>query len=173
MFSRSQTKTERAAGNAAPSIVSQDLRVSGDLKSEGDIQVDGVVDGDIHSSTLSIGKTAEVNGGIEADTVRVWGRVNGRIKARHVTLLETAEVSGDVVHESLEVARGALIEGMVKRDRVKDGGDRPSVNLVVTDAEMMSQGVVTDKSADKPSEKPRSGGFPIKGKAKLTQTAEN
>lgn len=168
MFSRSQTKTDGAAVVAAPSIVSQDLRVSGDLKSEGDIQVDGVVDGDIRSSTLSIGKTAEVNGGIEADTVKVWGRVNGRIKARHVTLLETAEVAGDVVHESLEVARGALIEGMVKRDRQHEA-ERPAVNLVVTDADAASQDAVVDK----PVEKPRSGGFPIKGKVKLPQTAES
>jgi cytoskeletal protein CcmA (bactofilin family) len=156
MFSRSQTRIERTTDAAAPSIVSVDMRISGDLKSDGDVQVDGVVDGDIHSSTLSIGKTAEVNGGIEAETVRVWGRINGRIKARHVTLLETAEVSGDIVHETLEVARGAFIEGMVKRDR-KQETERPAVNLVLAAA---------DKAPDpKPAEKTRSPGFPIKPKS--------
>ncbi|WP_366654733.1 polymer-forming cytoskeletal protein [Fodinicurvata sp. EGI_FJ10296] len=167
MFSRSQTKNDKLQADAVPSIVSLDLRVSGDLKSDGDIQVDGIVDGDIHSSTLSIGKTAEVNGSIEAEVVRVWGRVNGRIKARQVTLLETAEVSGDIVHESLEVARGAYIEGMVKRDR-KQETDRPPMNLVVSDADAM----LADAPAEKTTEKPRSSGFPIKAKSKLPQPAE-
>ena len=117
---------------AAPSIISLDMRVSGDLRTEGDVQVDGIVDGDIQSTSLTVGKTAEINGEVVADVIRVWGRINGRIRAKDVTLMETAQVNGDVLHDSLEVARGAAVEGMVKRHPQEEAKPAAKVNLVVS-----------------------------------------
>ena len=127
MFSKSQDEPSQKSGAnksgafaeivgaPAPTIISVDMRVSGDMRTDGDVQVDGVVDGDIQSSTISIGKTAEVNGEVVAEKVKVFGRVNGRIRGKEVSLMETAEVNGDIVHESLEINRGAFIDGIVKR----------------------------------------------------------
>ena len=122
MFSKSQNESGQKSGvfaeivgAPAPTIISVDMRVSGDMRTDGDVQIDGVVDGDIQSSTISIGKTAEVNGEVIADKIKVFGRVNGRIRGKEVTLMETAEVNGDIVHESLEINRGAFIDGIVKR----------------------------------------------------------
>lgn len=106
----------RQNAESAPSIISADMRVSGDLHTQGDVQIDGTIDGDISSNSLTIGKTAVVNGEVAADTVRVFGKVNGRIRSKDVSLQETAEVRGDILHHSLEVVRGAFIEGMVKQD---------------------------------------------------------
>ena len=106
----------RQAPETAPSVISADMRVSGDLRTDGDVQIDGIIDGDISSNSLTIGKSAVVNGEVAADIVRVWGKVNGRIRSKDVSLQETAEVHGDILHHSLEVVRGAYIEGMVKRD---------------------------------------------------------
>ena len=117
-------------GAPAPTIISVDMRVSGDLRTDGDVQIDGVVDGDIQSSTISIGKTAEVNGEVIADKVKVFGRVNGRICGKEVSLMETAEVNGDIVHESLEINRGAFIDGIVKRS-VNEEAKPLKVDLVV------------------------------------------
>lgn len=108
--------TPQPGAQSAPSIISADMRVSGDLKTDGDVQIDGTIDGDISSNNLTIGKSAVVNGEVAADAVRVWGKVNGRIRSKDVSLQETAEVRGDILHHSLEVVRGAYIEGMVKRD---------------------------------------------------------
>ncbi len=122
MFSKSQDEPSQKSGAfaeivgaPAPTIISVDMRVSGDMRTDGDVQIDGVVDGDIQSSTISIGKTAEVNGEVVAEKVKVFGRVNGRIRGKEVSLMETAEVNGDIVHESLEINRGAFIDGIVKR----------------------------------------------------------
>ena len=117
-------------GAPAPTIISVDMRISGDMRTDGDVQIDGVVDGDVQSSTVSIGKTAEVNGEVVADKVRVWGRVNGRIRGKEISLMETAEVNGDIVHESLEINRGAFIDGIVKRS-VKEETKPVKVDLVV------------------------------------------
>lgn len=115
--SRSDTvSAPRNTPETAPSVISADMRVSGDLRTDGDVQIDGIIDGDISSNSLTIGKSAVVNGEVAADIVRVWGKVNGRIRSKDVSLQETAEVHGDILHHSLEVVRGAYIEGMVKRD---------------------------------------------------------
>lgn len=142
MFSKSQTNTSKGGRGETrsresttppqPSIIGSDMRISGDLRTSGDVQIDGTVDGDIQSTSLTVGKTAEINGEIMADSVRVWGHVNGRIRGKEVTLLETAVVNGDILHEILEISRGASVEGMVKKQPKED---KPMVNLVARDGE--------------------------------------
>jgi len=124
---------QRPNANSAPSIISADMRVSGDLHTEGDVQIDGTIDGDISSNSLTIGKTAVVNGEVAADKVQVWGKVNGRIRSNDVSLQETAEVRGDILHHSLEVMRGAFIEGLVKQDTsLAEVGARPAASAADT-----------------------------------------
>ncbi len=127
MFSSKDSKTQgtTATGNGSaggkskatgvPSIISPDLKIIGDLKSSGDIQIDGCVEGDIHSRTLTIGQSAEVQGSIVADTVRISGTVIGQIKAKEVTLEPSAKMTGDITHENLTMEAGAFLEGHVRR----------------------------------------------------------
>jgi cytoskeletal protein CcmA (bactofilin family) len=105
----------RSAKNSVPSIISADLRINGDLVCSGDIQVDGWVEGDIQSRTIVIGEGATVNGGLQAESVRICGVVKGQIKAEAVVLEKTAKVTGDVLHKSLAIEQGASLEGMCKR----------------------------------------------------------
>ena len=69
-----------APRSSVPSIISADLRINGDLICSGDVQVDGWVEGDIQSRNIVIGEGATVQGGLQAETVRVCGVVNGQIK---------------------------------------------------------------------------------------------
>lgn len=151
MFSKSQSKSvtpepvrdvavqppKPAVVNGVPSIISADMHITGDLKTAGDIQVDGTIEGDIRTTTLSVGKSAVITGEIVADTVKVWGKVNGRVRGKEVCLMETAVVIGDVVHETIEIARGAQLEGVLKRQTeatfaAKETVNKPAkVNLVV------------------------------------------
>ena len=98
-----------------PSIISANLRITGNLESEGDIQIDGVVEGDIRSSSLTVSDSATVRGAIEADTVAIAGSVTGQIKAKTVTLQRTARVIADIVQESLSIEPGAYFEGNTRR----------------------------------------------------------
>jgi len=107
--------TRPAPKNAVPSIISADLRVNGNLISGSDIQVDGWVEGDIQSRTIVIGEGATVNGGLQAESVRICGVVKGQIKAETVVLEKTAKVTGDVLHKTLAIEEGAQLEGMCKR----------------------------------------------------------
>ena len=107
------------------------MRITGNLVTDGDVQIDGVIDGDIRSQSLSVGRTAQIQGELVADVVRIWGRVTGRVRGRDIALMETAEVRGDILHETLEVARGAMIEGAVKRESAETLLAAPK--LAVTD----------------------------------------
>ncbi|HET6619484.1 MAG TPA: polymer-forming cytoskeletal protein [Dongiaceae bacterium] len=98
-----------------PSIISADLRINGDLVCSGDVQVDGWVEGDIQSRNIVIGEGATVNGGLQAESVRICGVVKGQIKAETVVLEKTARVTGDILHKSLAIEQGASLEGMCKR----------------------------------------------------------
>jgi len=100
---------------SAPSLISADLRITGDLNSGGDIHVEGVVEGDIRSATLTIGEGAEVRGSIVAEQIRVCGTVLGQIQAHRVELTRTAKVTGDIAHELLSIEAGAHVEGHCKR----------------------------------------------------------
>lgn len=104
-----------APRNSAPAIISADLRVVGDMASAGDIQVDGEVEGDIQSRSLTVGEGAHVKGSISAETVRVCGTVTGQIKASTVTLDKTAKVMGDILNISLAIEPGAFFEGNCRR----------------------------------------------------------
>jgi cytoskeletal protein CcmA (bactofilin family) len=101
--------------SSTPSIISADLHVVGDLMSNGDIQVDGEVEGDIQSRTVTIGATAHVRGSVSAETVRVCGAVTGQIRGNTVSLDRTARVSGDILHASLAIEPGAFLEGHCRR----------------------------------------------------------
>ena len=159
MFSKSQDEPSQKTGAfaeivgaPAPTIISVDMRVSGDMRTDGDVQVDGVVDGDIQSSTISIGKTAEVNGEVIAEKVKVFGRVNGRIRGKEVCLMETAEVNGDIIHESLEINRGAFIDGIVKRS-VNEEAKPVKVDLLVAPGADAKKDESKDKDAKAESAK--------------------
>ena len=109
-------------GVGVPSIISADLKIVGDLHSSGDLQIDGAVEGDISSRSLTIGESAVVRGSLAAESVRVYGSVFGEVKANSVTLAKTAKVEGDIAHQSLSMEAGAALIGKLSRLETKIGG---------------------------------------------------
>lgn len=101
------------AGGGAPSIISADLTIVGNLTSKGDVQIDGTIQGDISSRSLTIGEAAVVEGTLMAEAVRVYGTVRGEIQADAVTLARSANVEGNVLHKSLTMESGAVLTGRV------------------------------------------------------------
>jgi len=108
-----------------PSIISADLKIVGDLNSGGDLQIDGAVEGDITSRTLTIGESAVVRGVLVAETVRIYGSVFGEVRANSVTLSSTAKVAGDITHQSLTMEAGAELIGNLSRLETKIGTSKP------------------------------------------------
>ena len=96
---------------SAPSIISTDMIVHGSLVATGDIQVDGRVEGDIESGSLTIGEKATIHGEVTCEEVIIRGRVIGSVRANRVHLAGTSHVEGDIFHQALAVETGAFFEG--------------------------------------------------------------
>ena len=101
----------RRTSRSAPSIISGDLTVHGSMSASGDIQIDGKVEGDITSGSITIGEKALVTGDVLAEDVIVRGKIVGSIRARKVQLCSTCHVEGDIYHQALAVETGAYFEG--------------------------------------------------------------
>lgn len=100
-----------ARASSETSLISSALKVTGQLESDEDIQIEGQVEGDIRARKVMIGVKASVKGTVFGDDVDLAGTVNGKIEAKTVVLAKTARMSGDIVHEILQVDKGAFIDG--------------------------------------------------------------
>lgn len=105
-----------SAGGHAGSLISTELKIVGNLNSSGDLRIDGTVEGDITSRSLTVGEGARVDGSIAAETVRISGAVSGQIKATNVAIARTARVSGDITYRTLSVEEGGVLEGQCRRN---------------------------------------------------------
>jgi len=109
------TSPYRGPERMAPSIIGEDLTVTGNVLSKGEVQVDGQIQGDVHCSSLIVGEKAQITGGIVAEDVVVRGQVMGSIRGVRVTLQASSHVEGDIFHQSLAIEQGAFFEGKSRR----------------------------------------------------------
>ncbi|MDZ4792161.1 MAG: polymer-forming cytoskeletal protein [Hyphomicrobiales bacterium] len=110
-----KTPSFRGQDRMSPSIIGEDLTVTGNVLSRGEVQVDGQIQGDVHCSSLIVGEKAQITGGIVAEDVVVRGRVMGSVRGMRVTLQASSHVEGDVFHQSLAIEQGAYFEGKSRR----------------------------------------------------------
>ncbi len=122
-----------------PTLLSQDIEVTGDIHSDGEVQIDGTINGNVVANVLVIGETAQVIGEITAESVRVHGRVSGQVQANSVSLAKSAHILGDILHGNLSIEKGAFLEGHCRRI---DFGKKP----VDGGLKLLVKGVSKDKS---------------------------
>ncbi|MBM3544436.1 MAG: polymer-forming cytoskeletal protein [Alphaproteobacteria bacterium] len=104
-----------SSSKMVPSIIGEDLSITGNVRSKGELQIDGEIQGDINCGSLLLGETSQVIGGLIAEDVVVRGRVVGSIRGLRVTLQSQAHVEGDIFHQSLAIEQGAYFEGKSRR----------------------------------------------------------
>ncbi len=100
------------------SVIGDDLSIEGEnlvVTSQGNLRVDGVIQGEVRSVHLTVGKTARIAGAVYADQVIIEGEVEGVILGERVELAETAHVEGDIFHGTLVVKEGAYFNGASRR----------------------------------------------------------
>ena len=114
----------------AASIICADMKINGSVVSEGALQIDGIIDGDVSASDITIGASGHITGEVKAEVVRVKGKIKGSIRARKVDLETGAHVKGDIVHSSLQIQSNAVFEGQVKHadDPLKDASPKAAAS---------------------------------------------
>ena len=104
--------TGPSASKMVPSIIGEDLTITGNVTSKGEIQVvDGEINGDIHCGSLLLGDKSQVTGGVAAEDVVVRGHIVGSIRGLRITLQAQCHVEGDIFAQSLAIEQGAYFEG--------------------------------------------------------------
>ncbi|WP_390547339.1 polymer-forming cytoskeletal protein [Qipengyuania sp. MTN3-11] len=121
----------RNSGNSTFSVLGSDISVKGDISASSDLHIDGSVEGDIACTALVQGESSVIEGGVEAESARLAGKVTGSIKARELVILKTARIDGDVHYDALTIEQGAQVEGrfsprVEKRVAKESGEARPS-----------------------------------------------
>lgn len=110
---RPDTRKAPARGSGEPSVsrLGRGVKIRGILEIEGELVVSGSVYGRIAALKVVIAPDGFVEGDIVAQEVIIGGRLDGRVYASSVTVEVTANVTGRLFHHTIEVARGARIDG--------------------------------------------------------------
>ena len=59
----------------AASIICADMKINGSVTSEGALQIDGIVDGDVAATDITIGASGHITGEVKAEVVKVKGKI--------------------------------------------------------------------------------------------------
>lgn len=128
------TVAQARSKHTMPSILAEDIRITGDLNGDGEIQIEGSIEGNVRGATVTVGHSGSVSGTIQADSITISGKLDGEAKAKDVTLSDSARVNGNItVSGSFAIAPGAHFEGKAIRSEPEkvaklptyDSGSKP------------------------------------------------
>lgn len=101
----------RDSGGVSVSRLGKGVKVRGILEIEGELVVSGQVFGRIAALKVTITPDGFVEGDIVAREVVIGGKLEGRVYAPAVLVEVTAQVTGKLFHHTIEVVRGARVDG--------------------------------------------------------------
>ncbi|MDR0434166.1 MAG: polymer-forming cytoskeletal protein [Gracilibacteraceae bacterium] len=99
--------------NASLFILPADAYVKGRIVSVGDARLEGKFEGEIEiKGDLTLGISAQVEGGIKARNISIGGRVKGWVAAANLLeITSTGQVGGDIVTKDLLIEAGGIFTG--------------------------------------------------------------
>jgi cytoskeletal protein CcmA (bactofilin family) len=102
-------------------VIGDGLQIQGNVTADGLVEVNGMIEGNLHCTSLIVSPKAHINGSIIAERVVVNGKVEGPIQGGEVVLKSQAHVVGDIHHQSLTIEKGAYFDGRAKQDHGANG----------------------------------------------------
>lgn len=103
--------------NRIDSLIGASTRIEGNLFFSGGLRIDGAVRGNVAAlpdqpGTLVLSEHARIEGELRAAHVVINGTVHGPVYASESLELQAGcRVKGDVHYQSIEIVRGAVVEG--------------------------------------------------------------
>ncbi len=101
----------------ATTLIAKTTEVVGDVHFSGNLEVEGVIKGSIiaddgSNAAVRILQHGKVIGDIRAPSIIINGEVQGEVfSTKHVELAAKANIQGNVHYHSLEVVKGAQVNG--------------------------------------------------------------
>lgn len=110
------------------SVISPDVVIRGEIEGACDMRFDGKLKGDIRiDGLLLIGKGAEIEGNLVADSISIAGRVKGNAYATgKVEINPTGTLTGDIKSKSLVIEEGGIYKGTVEDGTLLKKEEEPS-----------------------------------------------
>jgi cytoskeletal protein CcmA (bactofilin family) len=111
--------------SAIDSLIGAGSKIEGNITFTGGLRIDGHVVGNVRGSgdkecTLVLSEQAKVEGEINVGHMWINGTVIGPIHAaEYIELLPKARVSGDVNYKTIEMHVGAIVQGRLVHEAVK------------------------------------------------------
>ena len=122
------------------SIIGRDVIFKLKISNSKKIEINGIVEADINSEKITLGKTANFDGAIQADLVVISGEYQGKLKADSVWLTDSSVIRGEINYKSLQMDRGAALNCRVvhnwdekKMKAKKDEAEQGSSNETLDD----------------------------------------
>ena len=105
--------SESPTGSGNRNHLSSDVEIKGTVKFQNDLVFDGKIEGEIQSNaTLTVGKSAHVQGEVKSKSIIIHGSVQGNIDAaERVELKATAQLIGDLRAGRIIIEDGATFVG--------------------------------------------------------------
>ena len=112
MFKKTNT-TDNDAPTGMATILAAGTEIKGNIQSKGDIRVDGILTGNLHTtSKVVVGPSGSVVGDVEAQQAEVLGKVTGNIRISDMLSLKgNCEVNGNIYTGQLQVDASASFNG--------------------------------------------------------------
>jgi cytoskeletal protein CcmA (bactofilin family) len=122
--------SEPTTGGANRNHLSSDVEIKGTLKFQNDLVFDGKIEGEIQSNaTLTVGKSAHVQGEVKSKTIIIHGSVQGNIEAvERIELKATGQLIGDLRAARIMIEDGATFVGKSEVSPNKSSLPRPGSN---------------------------------------------
>ena len=125
---RSDTRDQQ--GRDSMSIIGPGVVITGEVECSTDLQIEGRINGEVRCATLFVGEGGNVEGTIQAERVRISGKVEGTVIAGDLGIEPTAHVKGEVVYTRLKVTAGGIIEGTIKHRAADSAVEGTNLKLV-------------------------------------------
>ena len=100
-------------GSATRTIITEDVEIVGTVKASNGLHIDGKLSGDLAcNSDVVIGKSANIKGNLNINSISVNGQINGNIVAKdRIELKAATRLVGDIKAKRLTVEDGVSFVG--------------------------------------------------------------
>ena len=151
MTTKINTEVENSEENQQ-TIFADDVTFHGDLNTEKDVTVYGTYEGTLTCRTLVVATTGSVTGDIDAETIRVSGRLLGKVTANNLMVAKTGGIEGEYECLRFGIEPGASLKASRLNclDEIETNMKNPSVRrhprVVVSGASAMPLDAIASPS---------------------------
>jgi len=102
---------ELTSNSAKPSIISEEVVLTGNIKTPGALHIEGTVIGDLEVTSLVIGPTGSLQGNVSCRILNIRGKFKGASICKELTIASSAQIDAKVTYQELTLQRGAGLRG--------------------------------------------------------------